>query len=97
MSQFMPNNPQCRVAIRKRSRREIDPPNRQVGIGESGSIGTKSNPRLQKLVVPEYHKSHWLLGSCGLTEQPCACLRDARDESFLRLGAAYDDQVCCRS
>ena len=97
MSEFMPDDPQCRVAIRDHAGREVNPPNRQVRIGESGPIGMKSGPRLQEFGVLEYHKGYWFLEIKDFAKHPGRRLRDARDESFLRLGASYDGVVCCRS
>src|SRR5262249_30117521 len=68
MPQFMPNDPQCRVAIREHAGREVDPPNRQAGVGECGPVGVKSVPRLQEFPVLEDDKSHRLIGIGELTK-----------------------------
>ena len=58
MPQFMPNTPERRIAINEHARGEVDPPNRQVGIGKFGPVGMKGGPALQELVVFEDHKRH---------------------------------------
>src|SRR5262249_22861734 len=70
MPQFMPDAPECRIAIGEHTGREVDPPDRQVGIGESGPVGMKGGPALQELVMFEDHKGQCLLEIGGVAKQP---------------------------
>jgi hypothetical protein len=62
MTQLMRNAPHSRISVREHTRREVNPPDRQVGKGELGPVSVKRIPRLQELLVLEDDKNHRLIG-----------------------------------
>jgi len=58
MPQFMPNTPQRGITVGEHTGRKIDPPDRQVGEGESRPVGMECGPAFEELVVFEDHKRH---------------------------------------